>query len=143
MAGFPLPSEITTPPGAEGWQELYSYSSTCSPARAEYEDSMFWFQDGVHWPKALLPWDASLMEVAIMSLSQYNTRHLLVPPANGIDYRIVNGYTYLSPVPAPEADIPARAEHFMQRAGHYFMNWNRSEERRVGKECRDRWCTYN
>ena len=59
-----------------------------------------------------------------MALSQYNTRHLLVPPANGIDFRIVNGYTYLSPVPAPEADIPARAEQFMQRAGHYFMNWN-------------------
>jgi pyruvate,water dikinase len=125
MAGnFPLPSEITTPPGAEGWQELYSYSSTFSEARREYEDSMFWFQDGVHWPKALLPWDASLMELAIMALGQYNTRHLLVPPANGIDYRIVNGYTYLSPVPAPEADIPMRAEQFMQRAGHYFMNWN-------------------
>ena len=125
MAGnFPLPSEITTPPGAEGWQELYSYSSTFSEARREYEDSMFWFQDGVHWPKALLPWDASLMELAIMALGQYNTRHLLVPPANGIDYRIVNGYTYLSPVPAPEADIPMRAEQFMARAGHYFMNWN-------------------
>ncbi|MBI1376470.1 MAG: hypothetical protein GC157_03160 [Frankiales bacterium] len=129
MAGkFPLPSEITTPPGAEGWQELYAYSSTCSPARAEYEDSMFWFQDGVHWPKPLLPWDASLMEVAIVALSQYNTRHLLVPPANGIDFRIVNGYTYLSPVPAPEADIPARAEQFMQRAGHYFVNWNQLYE---------------
>jgi pyruvate, water dikinase len=125
MAGtFPLPSEITTPPGAEGWQELYSYSSTFSAARREYEDSMFWFQDGVHWPKPLLPWDASLMELAIMALGQYNTRHLLVPPANGIDFRIVNGYTYLSPVPAPEGDIPMRAEHFMQRAGHYFMNWN-------------------
>jgi pyruvate,water dikinase len=125
MAGkFPLPSEITTPPGAEGWQELYSYSSTMSEARREYEDSMFWFQDGVHWPKALLPWDASLMELAIMALGQYNTRHLLVPPANGIDYRIVNGYTYLSPVPAPEGDIPMRAEQFMQRAGHYFVNWN-------------------
>jgi pyruvate,water dikinase len=125
MAGtFPLPSEITPPAGAEGWQELYSYSSTFSVERRDYEDSMFWFQDGVHWPKALLPWDASLMEVAIMALSQYNTRHLLVPPANGIDFRIVNGYTYLSPVPAPEADIPMRAEHFMARAGHYFMNWN-------------------
>ncbi len=125
MAGkFPLPSEITTPPGAEGWQELYSYSSTLSEARREYEDSMFWFQDGVHWPKALLPWDASLMELAIMALSQYNTRHLLVPPANGIDFRIVNGYCYLSPVPAPEADIAMRAEAFTQRAGHYFMNWN-------------------
>jgi pyruvate,water dikinase len=125
MAGtFPLPSEITPPAGAEGWQELYSYSSTFSAERRDYEDSMFWFQDGVHWPKALLPWDASLMEVAIMALGQYNTRHLLVPPANGIDFRIVNGYTYLSPVPAPEADIPMRAEHFMARAGHYFMNWN-------------------
>jgi pyruvate,water dikinase len=125
MAGsFPLPSEITAPSGAEGWQELYSYSSTFSAERRDYEDSMFWFQDGVHWPKALLPWDASLMELAIMALSQYNTRHLLVPPANGIDFRIVNGYTYLSPVPAPEADISMRAEHFMARAGHYFMNWN-------------------
>jgi pyruvate, water dikinase len=121
---FPIPSEIAAPPGAEGWQELYNYSSTFGPDRAEYEDSMFWFQDGVHWPKALLPWDASLMELAIVALSQYNTRHLLVPPANGIDYRILNGYAYLSPVPAPEADIPARAEHFMQRAGHYFVNWN-------------------
>ena len=121
---FPLPSEITTPAGAEGWQELYAYSSTCSPDRSAYEDSMFWFQDGVHWPKALPPWDGSLMELAIVALSQYNTRHLQVPPANGIDFRIVNGYVYLSPVPAPEADIPARAENFMQRAGHYFVNWN-------------------
>ena len=122
--GFPRPSEIETPAGAEGWQELYSYSGVFSPERSEYEDSMFWFQDGVHWPKALLPWDAALMELAILGLSQYNTRHLLVPPANGIDFRIVNGYCYLSPVPAPEADIPMRAEHFTQRAGHYFMNWN-------------------
>jgi len=125
MAGkFPLPSEIVAPAGAEGWQELYNYSSSFSADRAEYEDSMFWFQDGVHWPKALLPWDASLMEMAIVSLSQYNSRHLLVPPANGIDFRILNGYVYLSPVPAPEEDIPMRAEQFMQRAGHYFLNWN-------------------
>ena len=125
MAGkFPLPSEIVAPAGAEGWQELYNYSSSFSADRAEYEDSMFWFQDGVHWPKALLPWDASLMEMAIVSLSQYNSRHLLVPPANGIDFRILKGYVYLSPVPAPEEDIPMRAEQFMQRAGHYFLNWN-------------------
>ena len=43
-------------------------------------------------------------------------------PANGIDFSIVTGYTYLSPAPAPEADIPAPAEHIMQRAGHYFVN---------------------
>ncbi len=121
---FPSPFDIPTPEGAEGWQDLYAYSSLFSEDRREYEDSMFWFQDGVHWPQVLTPWDATFYEFAITSLSQYNTRHLLVPPANGIDYRILNGYAYLTPVPAPEAEIGARVEAFMQRAGHYFMNWN-------------------
>ena len=86
---FPSPFDIPTPEGAEGWQDLYAYSSLFSEDRREYEDSMFWFQDGVHWPQVLTPWDATFYEFAITSLSQYNTRHLLVPPANGIDYRIV------------------------------------------------------
>ena len=121
---FPSPFEIETPAGAEGWQELYTYSSLFTEGRREYEDSMFWFQDGVHWPQALRPWDATLYEFAIASLSQYNTRHLQVPPANGIDFRILNGYAYLTPVPAPEADIEARVANFMDRAGFYFMNWD-------------------
>jgi pyruvate,water dikinase len=121
---FPSPFEIETPPGAEGWQELYAYSSLFTEGRRAYEDSMFWFQDGVHWPQALLPWDATLFEYAIASLSQYNTRHLQVPPANGIDFRILNGYAYLTPVPAPAEDIEARVANFTDRAGFYFMNWN-------------------
>ncbi len=121
---FPSPFEIETPEGAEGWKELYTYSSLFTEGRREYEDSMFWFQDGVHWPQALRPWDATLYEFAIASLSQYNTRHLQVPPANGIDFRILNGYAYLTPVPAPEADIEARVANFMDRAGFYFMNWD-------------------
>ncbi|MEZ5117046.1 MAG: PEP-utilizing enzyme [Candidatus Nanopelagicales bacterium] len=121
---FPSPFDIETPEGAEGWQELYQYSSLFSADRREYEDAMFWFQDGVHWPKVLTPWDATFFEFAITSLSQYNTRHLLVPPANGIDYRILNGYAYLTPVPAPEDQIEARVAAFTERAGFYFMNWN-------------------
>ena len=121
---FPSPFDIEPPEGAEGWQELYQYSSLFSEDRREYEDSMFWFQDGVHWPKVLTPWDATFYEFAIVSLSQYNTRHLLVPPANGIDYRILNGYAYLSPVPAPPDQIEARVAAFTERAGFYFVNWN-------------------
>jgi pyruvate,water dikinase len=78
----------------------------------------------VHWPQALSPWDATLFEYAIASLSQYNTRHLLVPPANGIDFRILNGYGYLTPVPAPAEQIEARVAAFTERAGFYFVNWN-------------------
>ncbi len=122
---FPSPFDIEAPAGAEGWQQLYSYSAVFSEERRDYEDGGFWFHDGVHWPEALTPWDAGVYEVAIASLGQYNTRHYLVPPAYGVDFRILNGYAFLSPVPAPEADIEGRVPHFMERAGFYFANWDR------------------
>jgi pyruvate,water dikinase len=125
---FPSPFEIETPDGAEGWQELYTYSSLFSEDRRSYEDGGFWFHDGVHWPEAMTPWDTTFLEFAIASLSQYNTRHYLIPPAYGVDYRVLNGYVYLSPVPAPEEEIAARVPHFMERAGFYFENWDRLYE---------------
>ncbi|HHC07904.1 MAG TPA: hypothetical protein ENK55_04230 [Actinobacteria bacterium] len=123
---FPSPFEIETPPGAEGWEELYTYSLPFSEDRRAYEESVFWFQDGIHWPEVLPPWDATFYEYAIASLSQYNTRHYLIPPALGIDYRVLNGYAYLTPVPVTDpAEIEARVPKFMERAGYYFQNWDR------------------
>jgi pyruvate, water dikinase len=122
---FPSPFEIETPEGAEGWQELYTYSSLFSEDRRAYEDGGFWFHDGVHWPEALTPWDTTFLEFAMASLSQYNTRHYMIPPAYGVDYRILNGYVYLSPVPAPAEEIEARVPLFLDRAGFYFGNWDR------------------
>ena len=62
---------------------------------------------------------------AFGSLGAYNSRHYIVPPAQGIDVRILNGWMYCTPIPVwdPE-DIPARVPHFMERAGFYFGNWN-------------------
>ena len=122
---FPSPFDIETPDGAEGWQELYTYSSLFCEERREYEDAGFWFHDGVHWPEALTPWDTTFLEFALASLSQYNTRHYLIPPAYGVDFRILNGYVYLSPVPAPAEEIEGRVPLFMERAGFYFGNWDR------------------
>ncbi len=122
---FPSPFDAEVPAGAEGWEDLYTYSLPFSEDRRAYEDSTFWFQDGVHWADPLPPWDATWYEYAIASLSQYNTRHYLIPPALGIDFRVLNGYAYLSPVPVMDgAEIEARVPHFMERAGFYFMNWN-------------------
>ena len=122
---FPSPFEIETPTGAEGWEGLYSYSSLFSEDRREYEDAGFWFQDGVHWPEVMTPWDATFYEFALASLSQYNTRHYLIPPALGVDFRILNGYAYLAPVGvADPEEIGARIPHFMERAGFYFGNWD-------------------
>ena len=47
----------------------------------------------------------------------------MIPPANGIDYRVHNGYVYMSPVGVPEEQIPARVPEFLERAGYYFANW--------------------
>src|SRR3954452_23400984 len=43
----------------------------------------------------------------------------------GIDYRVVNGYIYISgnPVTDPEK-VAERAEFFQKRAGYYFQNWD-------------------
>jgi pyruvate,water dikinase len=122
---FPSPFDIPTPPGGEGWQDLYSYSTVFSQDRREYEDSMFWFMDGVHTPEVVPPWDATIMEFAIIVLSQYNTRHYVIPPALGVDIRVLNGYMYLSPVGVSDpAEIEARVPHFMERAGYYFEHWD-------------------
>lgn len=131
---FASPFSIETPPGAEGWEEMYSYHLTFSEARREYEEGMFWFRDAIHLPTVMPPFDMSLVEYAFASLGAYNSRHYIVPPAMGIDIRVVNGWFYLTPVPvANPDDIPARVEHFMERAGHYFANWNTIEDEWIDK----------
>lgn len=122
---FPNPYELETPPGAEGWEELYPYSTLFSEGRRERDEHQFWFMDSMHWGWAMSPWDADHLIFAIAALSQYNSRHYLVPPANGIDFRIHMGFPYFSPVTVDDpAAIEARAGQFMERAGHYFMNWD-------------------
>jgi pyruvate, water dikinase len=120
---FVSPYDDPAPDGAEGWEDLYPYYLRFREDRREFEESRFWFADLQHWPTVFKPFDTITVEFAIKCLGQYNTRHLLIPPANGIDYRVHNGYVYMSPVPVPEEEIPARVPQFTERAGHYFANW--------------------
>ena len=131
---FPNPYEIPTPPGAEGWEELYAYSVLFDEGRREADEQKFWFMDSMHWGWAMTPWDADHLMYAIAALSQYNSRHYLIPPANGIDFRILHGYPYFSPVTVDDpAQVEARAPQFMERAGHYFANWDSLYEQWLDK----------
>ena len=103
---------------------MYPYNLVFSEDRRAYEESRFWFTDGMHWPDPLPPWDASLVDIAFASLSQFNTRVFALPPANGLSARILNGYVYLSPVSADPADFERRSELFMERAGYYYAHWD-------------------
>ena len=120
---FASPYDDPPPAGAEGWEALYPYYLHFRDDRREFEESRFWFADTQHWPTVFKPFDTITVEFAIRCLGQYNTRHYVIPPANGIDYRVHNGYVYMSPVGVPEEQIPARVPEFLERAGHYFANW--------------------
>jgi pyruvate,water dikinase len=123
-AKFPSPYELKAPAGAEGWQEMYPYYLLFQDRLREQEDRKFWFCDSQHWPSPFKPFDTVTVEFAVKCLGQYNTRHYLIPPANGVDYRIHNGYCYMSPVAVAPQDIAARVPQFLERAGHYFQNWD-------------------
>jgi pyruvate,water dikinase len=123
-ARFPSPYTIKAPPGADGWQELYPYYVVFQNELKAEEENRFWYCDAQHWPTVILPFDAVVAEFAYKSVSQYNTRQWIVPPANGLDYRIFNGYFYVNPVAVPPDQIPSRVPQFIERAGHYFQNWN-------------------
>lgn len=123
MKSFPKPSDLPVPAGAEGWEELYPYYLVFQDALREEEDEKFWFCDSQHWPTVFKPFETIGGEFAVKCLGQYNARHLMIPNANGIDFRIHLGYLYMSPIPVPEEQIAERVEHFQQRIGHYFQNW--------------------
>lgn len=126
---FPSPHEAEIIPGTEGWERMYPYHyyfSTDNPERKKYEESMFWFYDGLHYPEPMYPFDLIWDEAWFLALSQYNSRIFIVPPAMGIDHRIHNGYIYITPVPVTDVEtIPKRVELFMKRAGYYYQNWDK------------------
>ncbi|MBI5570329.1 MAG: PEP-utilizing enzyme, mobile region [Desulfomonile tiedjei] len=134
---FPSPHEAEKIPGTEGWERMYPYHyqfSTTNPDRKAYEEGMFWFYDGLHYPEPMYPFDIIWDEAWFLALSQYNQRIFIVPPAMGIDHRIHNGYIYITPLPVPDpTDIPKRAELFMKRAGYYYQNWDKLHDNWVEK----------
>ncbi|MEE8600678.1 PEP-utilizing enzyme [Euzebya tangerina] len=121
---FPDPFDVPTPDGADGWEDMFSYYHLFGEERREADTQTFWFQDRLHHPGALYPYDEIQCECWWQALGAFNTRIFSMPPAFGVDQRVLNGYLYVSPVPAPPDQIEARAEEFGKRASHYYENWD-------------------
>jgi pyruvate,water dikinase len=131
---FPSPFEVETPPGADGWERLYPYYHLCSESRRDFEEGKFWFWDSMHNPEPIYPFDTIMIESWWVALNQYTTRVWQIPPALGIDQRIVNGYLYVSPNTITDPDvIQARVATFQRRAGHYYDNWESIYQRWIAK----------
>ena len=122
------PHDVEPIPGTEGWERMYPYHyqfSRDDPQRAEHESNQLWYYDGLHYPEPHPPFDLLWDEAWFLALSQNNTRTFLVPPAKGIEHRIVNGYVFITPIGiADPKEIEARVPIFMKRAGYYYDNWD-------------------
>ncbi len=121
---FISPYEDKAPAGAEGWQDLYPYYMLFHENLKQQEEEKFFFCDSQHWHSVFKPFDAITTEFFVRCLGAYNTRQWLIPPANGVDFKIHNGYCYMSPVGVDPSLIADRVPQFMERAGFYFQNWN-------------------
>ena len=134
---FPNPHEIETIPGTEGWERMYPYHyffTTKDKEREEYENNTFWFNDALHYPEPMYPFDIIWDEAWFLALSQFNHRIFSIPPVMGVDHRIINGNVYISPVPVTDpAEVEKRIPQFMERAGYYYENWDKLIEQWEGK----------
>src|SRR5215210_1481677 len=141
LADFTSPFEVPSPEGAEGWERLYPYYMQFSEDRRDSEGEEFWFQDSMHYPEPMYPFDLLMPENTWVVLNQNTTRVFRVPTALGIDHRVVNGYVYASPNVISDPDeIARRSEYFTRRAGYYFDHWDQIYEKWVAKakDCRKR-----
>jgi pyruvate,water dikinase len=124
LSAFPSPFSIETPAGCEGWEEMYPYYARFDERRRDTDENRFWFWNSMHFPLPMPAFDVICIDSPYQAVGSWQNRVFAVPPAMGIDYRIVNGYVYISgnPVTDPEK-IAERAQFFERRAGHYFANW--------------------
>jgi len=125
LRGFMSPFEVPAPDGCEGWEAMYPYYALFSDERRESEEARGWFRDGMHFPEPMFQFDFVTADSPYMCLGQANSRIFAVPPALGIDHRVLYGWVYMSanPVTDPQEN-GRRAELFGQRAGFYFQNWD-------------------
>jgi pyruvate,water dikinase len=125
VGGFQSPFEVPVPEGCEGWESLYPYYARFSEERRASEEARGWFRDGMHFPEPMFPFDFVTADSPYLCLGQANSRIFVVPPALGIDHRVLYGWVYMSANSVTdEAEIGRRAELFMPRAGYYFQNWD-------------------
>jgi pyruvate,water dikinase len=93
--------------------------------RRDSDENRFWFWNSMHFPVPMPAFDAICIDSPYQAVGTWQNRVFAVPPAMGIDYRIVNGYVYISGNPVTDPDqIAERADFFQKRAGYYFANWS-------------------
>src|SRR3712207_1550197 len=84
---FPSPFELPTPEGAEGWESMYNWYHLFGEDRRGADEGKFWFQDALHHPYVIHPYDEIQCECWWQALGAMNTRVFALPTALGLEQR--------------------------------------------------------
>ena len=114
---FPSPYSVQTPEGCEGWEEMYPYYALFDERRRETDENRFWFWNSMHFPVPMPAFDVICIDSPYQAVGSWQNRVFAVPPAMGIDYRVVNGYIYISGNPVTDPDEDRRARRASSRRG--------------------------
>jgi pyruvate,water dikinase len=116
---------VQIPSACEGWEEMYPYHVAFRDDRRAFDESRFWFQDGLHCGEPLYPFDSAVLDYAVAALNQASARLFVLPPSLGTEYRLCNGYFYVSANSVTdEATLARRADLFERRGGYYYEHWD-------------------
>src|SRR5690242_19305872 len=125
LGAFPSPFSIETPPGCEGWQEMFPYYALFDERRRDTDENRLWFWNSMHFRVPMPAFDVICIDSPYQAVGAWQNRVFAVPPAMGIDYRSINGYVYISGNPVTDPEKAAeRVEFFQRGAGDYYANWS-------------------
>ena len=133
---FPSPYSIETPAGCEGWEEMYPYYALFDERRRDSDENRFWFWNSMHFPIPMPAFDVICIDSPYQAVGAWQNRVFAVPPAMGIDYRIVNGYVYISGNPVTDPDQDRRARRLLPEARRALLRQLGRAVRQVeGRRC--------
>ena len=75
-----------------------------------------WICDTVHWPVPMTPlYATSLLPQPSWYWLNASAQYFSEPRSKGFEHRLRNGYMYISWIPVPEDEVPAREKKFRER----------------------------
>ena len=80
---FPSPYEIETPPGCEGWEEMYPYYALFDERRRETDEQRFWFWNSMHFPLPMPAFDIACVDVPYQGIGDVAEPRLRRSPGHG------------------------------------------------------------
>ena len=133
-SAFRARTTCRTPPGCDGWEEMYPYYALFDEGRREADEQRFGSGTRCSFPLPMPAFDAICIDTAYQALGSWQNRVFAVPPAMGIDYRCINGYIYISGQPGHRSREDRRARRALPGAGWSPLRELGRSVRRLARE---------